>query len=603
MVADAFFYLTTRSFLNRIRVRLRRLKEPRYLIGLVAGLLYMWTFVFRNLFRGSAPGAAGGRGALTAMMQTAGPVVAIGSVVLFIFTALSWMWPGRRPALTFTRPEVQFLFQAPLTRRQLVHYRLIRSQIGTIFSSVITTLLLRPGSLAMGWTTVVGMWLMFSIISLHTIGLTLSQQSVRKAGLIGLAKQWVPFTILVGAILVLLGTVAMDWTHLASLATPREVVTEIQRLATTGAAGIVLWPFRAILSVPLSGNAHDFWLAVPWALLILALNYVWVLQADAAFEEASVARSEQVAARLAAVRSGRLSSPTVRKRSLGSVFGSANRAAGAVSSSATPFSLALTGRPETAILWKNLIMVGRYLSLKTLWRVLPLLVAFLIFTSQAHSTGWLPVVGMLCLVFLGFTIILGPQMARNDLRQDLAQLGVLKTWPVSGAELLRGELLAPAVVLTTIAWFLTIGAAMLLGTLDIRLFRSITLLNRLSYAIAAMLVAPGLILSQLVVQNGIAIMFPAWVSVGGARARGIEATGQRLLMMAGNIVTLVLALLPGLLVGGIVGAIVYWQTGVVLVLLPALIVSAFMIAECWLAIEGLGRALERTDVSAVGTSE
>ena len=590
MVADAFLYLTTRSFVNRIRVRFRRLKEPRYLIGLAAGLLYMWTFVFRNLFRGASSGSAGGRGALTAMMQVAGPVIAIGSVVLFVFTALSWLWPGRRPALTFTRAEVQFLFQAPLTRRQLVHYRLIRSQVGTIVSSVITTLLLRPGSLAMGWTTTVGVWLMFSILSLHTIGLTLSQQSLSKAGLIGLAKQWVPFTILVGAIVVLLGTVAMDWTQLASLATPREVVTEVGRLATTGAAGIVLWPFRAILSVPLSGNAHNFWLALPWALLILAINYVWVLQADARFEEASAARSEKVASRLAAIRSGRLSSPTVRKRS-------------AASLSATPFSLALTGRPETAILWKNLIMVGRYLSLRTLWRVLPLLVAFFIFTSRTHSTGWLPVVGMLCLVFLAFTIMLGPQMARNDLRQDLAQLSVLKTWPVSGAELLRGELLAPAVVLTTIAWLLTIGAAMLLGTLDIRAFRSITLLNRLSYALAAMLVAPGLILSQLVVQNGIAILFPAWVPVGSARARGIEATGQRLLMMAGNIVTLVLALLPGVIVGGLVGAIVYWQTGVLLILLPALIVSAFMVAECWLAIEGLGRALERTDVSAVDASE
>jgi GntR family transcriptional regulator len=35
--------------------------------------------------------------------------------------------------------------------------------------------------------------------------------------------------------------------------------------------------------------------------------------------------------------------------------------------------LSLAGRPEMAILWKNLIMLGRYASLKTMMRFLPLL--------------------------------------------------------------------------------------------------------------------------------------------------------------------------------------------------------------------------------------
>ncbi|MCK7478232.1 MAG: hypothetical protein M0C28_13115 [Candidatus Moduliflexus flocculans] len=37
---------------------------------------------------------------------------------------------------------------------------------------------------------------------------------------------------------------------------------------------------------------------------------------------------------------------------------------------------ALDGPPETAILWKNLILVGRYVSLRTLLRLLPLIVVF-----------------------------------------------------------------------------------------------------------------------------------------------------------------------------------------------------------------------------------
>jgi hypothetical protein len=589
-MGGAFLYLTICSLRNRIRVRLRRLREPRYLVGLIAGLAYMWFFVFRNAFR--SPRNGPDPGLIVAMSKAAAPMEALGGAVLFALAALAWLWPGSRPALLFTRAEVQFLFQAPLTRRQLVHYKLIRSQVGTIFGSAITTLFLRPGSAAMGWTTMAGIWIVFSIIGLHNIGISLSRQSVAKAGLAGLAKQWVPFAALIGAIGVLAATVALDWPHLSSLATSREVAAELQRLATTGAAGVVLWPFRAIVRVPLSASPAEFWAALPWALLILAANYAWVLQADAAFEEASAARSEQVAERLAAVRAGRLSAPTVRSRP-------------AAQASATPFALALTGRPETAILWKNLIMVGRYVSLKTLLRLLPLLIMLAVFGSQAsHKGGLLPMLAILCLIAVMFTILLGPQMARNDLRQDLAHLSVLKTWPVSGAAIVRGELLAPAVVLTAIVWVLLIAGTLLVGSLQLPDGGLVAAkLHAVSYALAALIVAPGLILAQLVVQNGIAIVFPAWVAIGANRARGIEATGQRLLMMIGNLLALLLSLLPGAIVGGGLALVIYWTTGVVLVVVPALILSVFMLAECWLAIEALGRVLERTDVSAIEASE
>jgi hypothetical protein len=102
---------------NRIRVRIRRLREPRYLMGLIAGVLYMYVFVFRGAFSGRGSG----RSVLEQVARVSGPVQALGSVVLFLFAALAWLWPGSRPALLFTRAEVQFLFQAPLTRRQLVH--------------------------------------------------------------------------------------------------------------------------------------------------------------------------------------------------------------------------------------------------------------------------------------------------------------------------------------------------------------------------------------------------------------------------------------------------------------------------------------------------
>jgi hypothetical protein len=79
--------------------------------------------------------------------------------------------------------------------------------------------------------------------------------------------------------------------------------------------------------------------------------------------------------------------------------------------------------------------------------------------------------------------------------------------------------------------------------------------------------------------------------------------GQRLLMMAGSFLTLLLSLLPGVIAGGVVALIVYWLTGVLLIVLPALVLGLFLLAECWLAVEALGRVLDRTDVSAIEAIE
>jgi hypothetical protein len=64
-------------------------------------------------------------------------------------------------------------------------------------------------------------------------------------------------------------------------------------------------------------------------------------------------------------------------------------------------------------------------------------------------------------------------------------------------------------------------------------------------------------------------------------------------------VTLVLSLLPGAAVAGALMAAVYWLTGTLLIVLPALLVASVVIAECWVATELLGRVLDRTDVTAI----
>ena len=64
--------------------------------------------------------------------------------------------------------------------------------------------------------------------------------------------------------------------------------------------------------------------------------------------------------------------------------------------------------------------------------------------------------------------------------------------------------------------------------------------------------APALVFAQLTIHNGVALMFPAWVPLGSQRARGLDAMGQRIIMLGGTWLLLVIMTLPGAIAGGIV---------------------------------------------------
>jgi hypothetical protein len=429
--------------------------------------------------------------------------------------------------------------------------------------------------------TVIGLWLIFMVVRLHLMGVALRRSSLAQHGNSGIWHQWVPLVIVFGAVGVLVETVINGWSALVALSEPGAVFAELQRLGTTGAAGIVLWPFRTLASLPLASSPAEFFAALPWVLTLIALNYAWVLRSDTSFEEASAEHAEKRALSKAAPK------------------------AVARGATATPFQLGLVGPPETAILWKNLILLGRYVSAKTLLRLLPIVIVLgMAAQASGRAGGVATAVAGMSIWLAAMLVLMGPQMMRNDLRQDLAHLAMLKTWPVSGAAIVRGEVLAPAIVMSAVT-FLLIMLGALLGTGLFARMGDATprTLDLVSYALAAAILAPPIILSQTVVLNGLAVMFPAWVSLGTSRARGIDAMGQRLLMMAGILVTLMLSLLPGAVVAGLLIATVYWYTGTLLIVLPALLVAFVVIVECWVVTELLGRVLDRTDVTAVDPVE
>jgi hypothetical protein len=100
---------------NRIRVRLARLKQPRYLVGSIAGIAYIGYFaILRN------PGFSRGRGARRRRISHAPPATGARRGIITAAARGARLDPAcRGSAVRFSPSEVQFLFPAPITRRQL----------------------------------------------------------------------------------------------------------------------------------------------------------------------------------------------------------------------------------------------------------------------------------------------------------------------------------------------------------------------------------------------------------------------------------------------------------------------------------------------------
>lgn len=546
---------------------MRRLRQPRYLIGSVVGVLYFYQVLFSR----------GGAGRLASRLSSGAESVvdalpALGAIAIVVMAGVEWAWPFRkRPPVAFSPSEEQFLFAAPLSDRALMRYLVLRSQLGILIIGAIMTAVSRPSSFARGAMLFVGLVIVIAVVQLHSAGIVLRRfpgAAPRRGGVIRFAPP-----LFVTAVLVALGAaVVTDWPRLTGVNGVAAMVDAARALATSGVAGTLLWPFVTLVRLPLADSAATLATALPVALGFLLANYAWTMTSGVEVQSLTAGARP-------AERPGHAQVAYKRR--------------------APPFTLRPAGRPEIAILWKNLVMMGRGWSVAFL---VPLLAFFVLLGAVlgqvAQARGGAAAFAVVCLVATVFTVVLGPSIAQGDLRQDLRHLEVLKIWPVRGAAIVRGELLAPFLVLSALAAVFISGATAFGTSLAAQTMGGAV--GSISTGISAMLVAPSIILMQLTLQNAAALAFPAWVVTGPRRrAAGIDMMGQRMLTMAGLLAALTVCLVPPAIAGGLVGYGIYAVTGAVTVLPAAAVASAVIVAECVIGTEALGALLDRTDVSAL----
>ncbi len=531
--AGALGYLILRTTRNRIAKQASRLRNPRYVFALLFGIGYLYLTFFRRA--AAMPASTGSF--ITAMHGAALTFLA------FLTVAITWLFGRTSGALAFLPAEVHYLFPGPLSRRQLLVYRMVRSQLVLLLNALIWTLLLRRFGLTLSAPMrFFAAWAGFSVLSLHQLGTALvlappARGARRIAG-------WVARGLAAAGVVALLVGVAPLYLKRGEL----DITSAMELLGQAVASppiSTVLAPFHLIVA-PLLATSVGGWLAALAAVIgIIALHVVWILSMHVEFADLAVTASAKRAERLATMRAARSGGAIVKPR-----IGKSTR---------QWLPLAPVGHPAIAIAWKNTMSLIRGMGTRTIVMIVALVVPFVVMsrTMGASGGGEDKLVGVIpYLMILAITLLTGPRMLRNDLRQDLLRLSTLKTFPMTGSALVAGEILSPTLVLTALQSLVVALCYLTVPAVP-------AAMRDAGVPMAVLVLVPFAFLAwngvNTIIQNGLTLMFPSWVRLG-SDSGGVEAMGQNLLVTFGSMFALLLSLL--LPVGAAVAMVVFTRLAI-----------------------------------------
>ena len=173
-----FGYLTVCSIRNSVRVRVRRLRQPRYLLIAVVFVLWLGSIMLGRRTSG-AFGFFAVDGARAQLMATGVATLLLGS---------AWLLPVAA-ALRFTSAEVQFLFTAPITRRQLIGYKVQRLLLGAAASGPFLAIVAGPPRLVPALFFAAKSAIVMAVLSLHSAGVAMYRTSAKDQGSLP-ARRW-----------------------------------------------------------------------------------------------------------------------------------------------------------------------------------------------------------------------------------------------------------------------------------------------------------------------------------------------------------------------------------------------------------------------------
>jgi ABC-2 type transport system permease protein len=560
---SAFLYLVTRSGRNRLFIGLRRVRSPRYLAALIVGGLYVWSLLIR-------PANSGG---ITTFLGQ--PTEMVITVLLVLTLMGAWVFGSDTTALAFSQAELSLLFPAPLSRRALIGYKLFRAQIAVTINVLVWVFILRRGGTAVPPVMrAIGIWALFSTLNLHRLGAALVRSSWREHGAVAARRNVWSIVVFAAVGAALLAGFVVGRHELANADGAGGFFVALGHVLAKPPASIGLYPFHLLVAPTFAHSMSQWSETIGPALLLAVLHLWWVMRTDTAFEDAAIEASAERARRFEAMRSRR------------------SFTAAPPRSAASSLRLSSVGHPALAIIWKNTLCLRRTMQLRVF--VGPAAMAIAVGAAMSGTradAGQIVAVG--ALAFLGMLLLFGGRLIRNDLRQDMQHLPLIKSLPLPPGDIVLAEVASSAIPMVIVQLALVAFAFL------VTLRSPIDPLGpevRLALLIAAPFAVVALNAALLTIQNGTAVLFPAWVRLGPTVSTGVEALGQNLLVSMANLLGLTLGLILPLLVAW--GSLNLAPQGRGFRLMVVVIIAALVLAaETYAAMRFLGRALARAEPS------
>ncbi len=556
--------LIVQSLVGRLRRALRLARRPKYLVGALIGVLYMvWSF-FTLYRRDWAPHDRTVVDLIGASDSLISGLMLLGALALALFLSIGWLLPRGKSLLPLNDTEVHVLLSAPISRRSVVGYALLKGQVPLLLSAIILPIVFKPGPLLARLITVPGYWVALTLIDWHMKAANLWKLQTDTLSRLRARRRYLALYLVLGLFwIVALALLASRIDAVRSMAFSTPISAGFAHWISSVAEPLGDWQTEITLVVwlapmhwtlaPLQPHASDLWRALWPALVLVVVHYEWLVRSRAPFEEPILA-GERVNTPAGALSAMLIKmSPRRRRRQ--------------------PFRLSPIGWPEVAIVWKSLSLTFRGGVARAL------IVAFAVLAVIAAAGGWGGSPQWLMIVLLAVGIAgstmacLGAGFVRApDLRADLQRCDLLRTWPISGARLVA----AYAAGIAVTSWLVGVISLACLLAADVSLRLSLWLGTRIPdpeildswsagfgapAAMVAWLAAVGVLplLAAICLMsaslNTISVLaWPGWLGSSDMTARGLSAIGQRILLGAGLMVALLVTLLPSaLLVFAVLG--------------------------------------------------
>jgi hypothetical protein len=382
----------------------RSLGSVRGILLVVFGSLVFVPWVL-TWFRGDVP-----PGQHTAEVRRYGPLALAAYCVLELLISTEG-------SITFSAAEVNFLFPGPLSRRQLLAYKVTTTFGSSLLSAAVLTLFLRQYALTLAGA-VVGLLLAMLFVQLFPMALALLASSLG-------ARAYNRRRKVVLAALAVLAAVALVGAMRGQ--SGRELLVELER---SEVAQVLLAPFRWFVS---AFTAERLWPdLVQWAglgLLVDACLLAVVFALDAHYLETSAAASERAYARLQQLRQG----------------------GPGMTSAAGWARLSVPALPSWggvgAVAWRHLVTAVR----SPRWLLVVLFVtAMMVYSalSGRDRAGEPEPSGPFVLILVCLLALVIPPLLPFDFRGDIDRMDLLKTLPLPAWRLVVGQLLVPVLLVS-----------------------------------------------------------------------------------------------------------------------------------------------------------